>query len=335
MKKYLLTALAILIIAIIFLALGLTFPIYARALPLLLIVFVIDGYLWISIRRKILDLMPFWKFAALIIYWLPLILLISCIIAGFFISFAEWNIPLRTLVPGFIFIFYTFKILPFIFQLIRDILRLFRFGLLSFNHGGVRFSDVAKMKWLQVTGWITGTIFLILMIIGMIWWNYDFRVKQQVITLPELPESFDGLRIVQISDIHTGSWLCKQELRKAVALINAQHADVIFFTGDMVNYTTLDALPFEEILSHLKAPFGILAILGNHDYGAYVNWPSDAAKEKDKKDLYAFYHRLGWKLLLNAHTVLKRGNDSIAVLGVHNWGKGYRFQKLGDIPAAQ
>ncbi len=93
--------------------------------------------------------------------------------------------------------------------------------------------------------------------------------------------------------------------------------------------------PFEEILKHMKAPYGILAILGNHDYGAYVKWPSDEAKEKDKRDLYAFYNRLGWKLLLNQHTVLRKGNDSIAVLGVHNWGKGYRFQKLGDIPTAQ
>jgi hypothetical protein len=335
MKKYLLTGVAVLIIAIIFLALGFTFPVYARALPLLFIVFVIDGYLWISVKRTIFDLTPIWKYTALIIYWLPFILLVSCVIAGFFISFAEWNIPLRTLVPGFIFILYTFKILPFIFQLVRDILRLFRFGLLSFNHGGVRFIDVAKMRWLQVTGWMAGTLFLILMILGMVWWNYDFRIKQQVITLPELPASFDGFRIVHISDIHTGSWLCKRELRKAVDIINDQHADVIFFTGDMVNYTTLDALPFEEILSHLKAPYGILAILGNHDYGAYVSWPSDAAKEKDKKDLYAFYHRLGWKLLLNAHIILKKGNDSIAVLGVHNWGKGYRFQKLGDIPAAE
>jgi predicted MPP superfamily phosphohydrolase len=173
------------------------------------------------------------------------------------------------------------------------------------------------------------------MILGMVWWNYDFRVKQQVITLPELPASFDGLKIVQISDIHTGSWLCKRELRKAIDLVNDQHPDVIFFTGDMVNYTTLDALPYEKILTHLKAPYGIFAILGNHDYGAYVNWPSDEAKEKDKKDLYAFYQRLGWTLLLNEHSVLKRGNDSIAVLGVHNWGKAYRFQKLGDIPAAQ
>jgi hypothetical protein len=335
MRKYLLTALVILVTASIFIALGITFPVYTRMLPLLFILFLIDGYLWTSVRRIILDLNPFLKYPAMVFYWLPLILLVCCIIAGVFIPFAEWNIPLRTLVPGFIFILYAFKILPFIFQLIRDILRLFQFGLNSFINGNTSFKDTARMRWLQLTGWIAGTLFLILMLLGMVWWNYDYRVKQVVIHLPELPASFDGLRIVQVSDIHTGSWLCRKELSKAVDLINSQHGDVIFFTGDMVNYTTLDALPFENIISKMKAPCGVFAILGNHDYGAYVSWPSDEAKEKDKKDLYAFYHRLGWTLLLNDHAILRRGNDSIAILGVHNWGKGYRFQKLGDVPAAQ
>jgi predicted MPP superfamily phosphohydrolase len=173
------------------------------------------------------------------------------------------------------------------------------------------------------------------MILGMVWWNYDFRVKRQEIILPELPASFEGLKIVQISDIHLGSWSCRTELSKAVDLVNSQHPDVIFFTGDMANYTTLDVLPFEDILSHLKAPYGIFAILGNHDYGAYVSWPSEEAKQQDMKDLVSFYRRLGWKLLLNEHSILRKGNDSIAILGVQNWGKAYRFQKLGDIPAAQ
>lgn len=335
MKKILITGLVILLILSIFLALGISFPIYARMLPLLLFLLVIDGYLWSSIRRMIFGFKPLWKYLLMVIYWLPLILIICCIIAGFFIAFVEWNIALRTLIPGVIFILFVFKILPFIFLLIADVLRLFSFGIRSFIHGPIRFRDVARMKWIQLTGWVAGTLFLILMILGIVWWNYDFRVIQQEIILPELPSSFEGLKIVQISDIHLGSWACKQELRKAVDIVNDQHPDVIFFTGDMANYSTLDILPFEEILTHLKAPFGIFAILGNHDYGAYIKWPSEEAKKNDMRDLLRFYHRLGWKLLLNEHSVLRKGNDSIAILGVQNWGKAYRFQKLGDIPAAQ
>jgi hypothetical protein len=335
MKKTLIIGLVVLVTACIFLALGMAFPIYARMLPLLLILFVIDGYLWFSVQKRILGFKPFWKYLSLIFYWLSEILLLCCIIAGFFIPFAEWNIPVRTLVPGIIFILFVFKLLPFIFLILTDVLRLFTFGFRSFIHSGTRWAEVARIRWIQITGWMAGTLFLILMILGIVWWNYDFSVKQQVIVLPELPASFDGLKIVQISDIHLGSWSCKSQLPKAVDMVNAQHPDVIFFTGDMANYTTLDVLPFEEILTHLKAPDGIFAILGNHDYGEYVKWPSDEAQKQDMKDLVSFYSRLGWKLLLNEHSILRRGNDSIAILGVQNWGKAYRFQKLGDIPAAQ
>jgi predicted MPP superfamily phosphohydrolase len=334
MKKKLLIIIAVIIVGGIFVALGIGFPIYAAMLPLLLILFIIDGYVWSTIQKIVLGLKPCWKYTALIIYWLPLILLIGCIIAGSLFSFPAWNIPLRTVIPGIIFILYVFKIIPFIFTLIADILRLFRFGLVAFTQGA-HWKDVARSKWIQLTGWAAGIIFLVFMILGMVWWNYDFRVKQQVIHLPELPASFDGLKIVQISDIHLGSWVCKGQLRKAVDLVNEQHPDVIFFTGDMANYTTLDVLPFEEILTHLKAPYGVFTILGNHDYSAYVKWPSEEAKEQDMKNLALFYQRLGWKLLMNQHSILRRGNDSIAILGVQNWGKAYRFQKLGDIPAAQ
>jgi len=321
MKKTLIIGLVFLAIVCIFVTLHIAFPVYARMLPILFILFIIDAYLWSSIRRTILGFKPFWKYSVMIAYWLPLILLFCCIIAGVFVAFTRWNFALRTLLPGVIFILYVFKILPFIFHLIADILRLFSFGLQSFFQGGVHLKDVARMRWIPLIGWVAGTIFLILMILGMVWWNYDFTVKKQEIILPELPASFEGLKIVQISDIHLGSWACKKELRKAVDIVNSQHPDVIFFTGDMANYSTLDVLPFEEILTHLKAPYGIFAILGNHDYGLYVNWASEEAKEKDMKDLISFYHRLGWKLLMNEHSILRKGDDSIAILGVQNWGK--------------
>ncbi len=335
MKKILLTGLIILITGCIFIGLAIAFPIYAGFLPVLFIMLVIDGYLWSSIQRTILGTKPLLKYSAMMVYWLPEMLLLFCIIAGLFVAFIKWNIALRTLVPGIIFILFVFKILPVIFQLITDILRLFSFGFQSFIHSGIRFRDVARMKWIQITGWVAGTLFLLLMILGMAWWNYDFQIKQQEIVLPELPASFEGIKIVQISDIHLGSWACKREFSRAVDMVNAQHPDVIFFTGDMANYTTLDVLPFEKILTHLKAPYGIFAILGNHDYGAYVRWPSEEAKKQDMNELVSFYRRLGWKLLLNEHSILRKGNDSIAILGVQNWGKARRFQKLGDIPAAR
>ncbi|MCX6248424.1 MAG: metallophosphoesterase [Bacteroidetes bacterium] len=335
MKKTIITIIIIILIAGIFTALGFAFPIYAPMLPLLFIMFVIDGYLFNSVRHTIFGLRSFWKYLAFVLYWLPVILLLGCIIAGAFVPFIEWNIPVRTILPGLIFVFFVFKILPFLFLLIADIARIFSFGIRSYLHSGTRFHEVERVKWLPLTGWVTGTLFLLLLLIGMFFWNYDFQVRKQEIILPELPASFEGLTIVQISDIHLGGWARKAELSRAVDLVNAQHPDIIFFTGDMANYTTLDVLPFEKILANLKAPDGIFTILGNHDYGAYVKWPSEEAKAQDMKDLERFYQRLGWILLLNEHSILRRGNDSIVILGVQNWGKAYRFQKLGDIPAAR
>ncbi|MGA3013929.1 MAG: hypothetical protein ABSD71_07820, partial [Bacteroidales bacterium] len=187
MRKFIITVLVVLVTAGIFVALRITFPVYARLLPLLIFLFLIDGYLWFSVRRILLNLNKVLRVFAIIIYWMPVFLLIGCIIAGGIVSFATWNIPIRTLVPGFIFIFYAFKIPPFIFQVIRDILRLFDFGLKSLNHSGFKYQDRAKLLWLQATGWIAGTLFLIMLLLGMFWWNYDYRVKQQVIRLPELP----------------------------------------------------------------------------------------------------------------------------------------------------
>jgi len=335
MKKALLILLIILVTGFVYVALYLSFPIYARMLPMLIFLILIDGYLWLSIRKTVFSFQKEFKIIAITIYWMPLILLIGCIVVGIFIDFAMWNIPFRTIVPGVILILFLFKFIPFIFQLITDIVRLFKFGFISFTHGKIRLDEVPRARWLQLTGWSIGSVFLIIMVLGMVWWNYDFNVIKQDIVLPELPASFDGLKILQVSDIHCGSWTCRKELEKAVNLMNQQKADIVFFTGDMANYTTLDVLPFESILKKIKAPYGVFAILGNHDYGAYVTWPSVEMKEKDQVALFDFYHRLGWRLLLNEHSVIRRGNDSIAILGVQNWGKSYRFQKLGDIPAAQ
>jgi len=180
-----------------------------------------------------------------------------------------------------------------------------------------------------------GALIFIIMTAGTIFWQFDFRVQRQEITLPGLPQAFDGYKIAQFSDVHLGSWGSKPQLKEAMDMVNGLHADVIFFTGDMFNYCTADGKGFEDILKTLHAPDGIYAILGNHDYGDYINWPSPEAKQKNMEDLKSYYNYLGWKLLLNSNDILKRGNDSIAVIGVENWGATWRFQRLGDVAIAE
>ena len=336
MRKTLGIISTILLFAAIFFILRYAFPIYAGFVPLLLVLFVLDGYLWYSVRELILTRKPVLRHTLLLLYWSPPLLIVCCIFVGIFMPFKEWNIAFRTLVPGIIYVIYVCKLIPEIFLMLNDLFRLFRYGAAAFIlGGGVKFRDFHRTQWIQLSGWILGIILFFTMILGIIKWNYDFRVKEQVIHVPELPASFDGMKIVQVSDIHLGSWSSAKELQKAVDIVASLHPDVIFFTGDIANYSTLDVLPFEHILAGMKAGSGIFAILGNHDYGMYTTWPSDEAREVNQRELYAVFHQLGWRLLLNEHAILWKGNDSIAILGVHNWGKAYRFQKLGSIPRAQ
>jgi uncharacterized protein len=321
---------------VIFFILISAFPKNVSLLPSLLVLMILDGYLWLSVKDLVFNQRAFVRYTILGIYWFPLILLTSSIITGMLIPFLSWGIILRTYIPGVILTTYICKVFPILFLFIADVLRVFSFFFNSFIHGkGAVFSYFLRNKWVLFTGWLVGGILYLLMVLGMTCWNYGFQIRNETLKIPELPESFDGLRIVQISDIHLGSWVSKTKLEEAIAIINSLNPDLIFFTGDIANYSTDEVFPFENILSHIRSRMGVFAILGNHDYGDYVTWPSAKAKERNMEDLFAFYQRLGWKLLMNEHCILKKNNDSIAILGVQNWGKTMRFQRFGDVKKAQ
>jgi len=172
------------------------------------------------------------------------------------------------------------------------------------------------------------------MMAGMVIWEHHFKVRTTEVTLKKLPPAFVGFRIVQISDLHLGSWNRKSKLVELTDKINQLQPDIVFFTGDLCNYSTEDALPFKEILRKISAPYGIYAILGNHDYGDYMTWISKEAKQKNMLDLYRFYDELGWHLLRNENDIIVKDHDSLALIGVENWGAMNRFQRLADMPRA-
>jgi hypothetical protein len=196
------------------------------------------------------------------------------------------------------------------------------------------YSRISVRNILLSTGWITGTALFLLLAAGMILWNHDFRLRKETFRLPELPASFNGFRIVQISDIHLGNWGFPGKLEEAVEIINSMHPDVVFFTGDLVNYASFEVYDFAKILKEIRAPLGVFTIMGNHDYGDYVNWPSPEAKRQNLAYLHEICQYMGWKLLLNEHQFVHKGNDSIAIIGVENWGGTRRFPRLGDLSKA-
>jgi len=168
----------------------------------------------------------------------------------------------------------------------------------------------------------------------MVKWAHDFRVRHVSLNLRKLPSSFEGLRIVQISDLHLGSWASTDPIEEAVSIINDLDPDLVLFTGDLVNYSTSEAYRFREALSRIEARHGIYAILGNHDYGDYVNWNSEQEREENMVAMYRFFDEIGWKLLRNQHDILEIDQEMIALVGVENWSANPRFPRLGNLAKA-
>lgn len=163
---------------------------------------------------------------------------------------------------------------------------------------------------------------------------YNFEVIEQKIKLKNLPESFKGFKIVQISDIHTGSLQNHHQLQKAIEIINSQKADIVCFTGDLVNSRTDEVFPYMEDLKQIQAKHGVLSILGNHDYGDYEKWPSESEKDKNFQEMLDVHSQLGWRLLMNEHIVIQKQDSELVFLGVENWGANLHFPKYGKLAEA-
>lgn len=317
-------------------------PLYSHQYLLLGVLFFTDMYLWSALRKSIFNYRFWHKYLISFLFWLPLMMVGVMIIGMFFKPIQDWNDVFRTYWVGFILVFYTAKVFPLIFLLIADLWRVIqkvpvminknqRRELALVNGNG---HGISRSKFLQYMGYLSGGLVLGTMLTGMFKWVYEFNIVHERLRFKRLPKAFDGLRIVQISDLHLGTWKSEKPLEEAVKRIQALHPDMILFTGDLVNYTTKEAFRFEKVLRQLKAPMGIYCTLGNHDYGNYVNWPSKAAKQRNMNQLYALYKRMGWKLLNNRHVKFTRGNQQIALVGVENWGAHPRFPKRGDLKKA-
>ncbi len=168
---------------------------------------------------------------------------------------------------------------------------------------------------------------------GMYKGKYRFRVLDYTLHFEDLPDAFDGYRITQISDIHSGSFDNREKIEYGVDLINQQQSDVIMFTGDMVNNKASEMIPWKDVFGTLKAKDGVFSVLGNHDYGDYVSWQSESDKTKNLNDLKALQKEMGYDLLLNESRFIERNGQRIALVGVENWGKG-GFKKAGDLKKA-
>ena len=167
---------------------------------------------------------------------------------------------------------------------------------------------------------------------GMYRGKYNYKALNYVLEYDDLPEAFDGFKIAQISDIHSGSFDNPEKVQYGVDLINQQQADVVFFTGDLVNNRAEEVFPWIETFKKINSKFGVYSILGNHDYGDYTSWESEAEKKKNMEALFDAQKQMGWDLLLNESRFIEKDGQRLALVGVENWGSG--FKQAGDLEKA-
>jgi predicted MPP superfamily phosphohydrolase len=168
---------------------------------------------------------------------------------------------------------------------------------------------------------------------GIISGAHDYRIRSKTVYLKNLPASFDGIRLAQISDIHSGSFFNKTAVKGGIDMLLAEKPDLVFFTGDLVNDRADEVKDYQDVFSKVKAPLGVYSTLGNHDYGDYANWQSADAKRKNLQNLIQVHKQMGWDLLMNDNRFLQQGSDRIAIMGIENWGTG-GFAKYGRLDQA-
>lgn len=224
----------------------------------------------------------------------------------------------------------TFLILDDFYRGIRWIYQLITNTGVDVNGDSVKISRIKFFSQLAIGFAVVPAIGFIY---GIIRGAYKYRVHHAKVKSNKLPVDFNGFKIVQISDIHTGSFFNTNALEHAFEIVMQQKADIILFTGDLVNNRADETAGFEKVYSKLNAPHGVFSVLGNHDYGDYTQWPN-GEKEKNLEKLKEIQKKCGWRLLMNEHVAIKRGNSKIALLGIENWGGKGNFPKYGKMHLA-
>lgn len=335
-KKIVIFVLVVLVVVAGYFLTAATFPKNLNRYPGFILLLLIDFYVWGLIKKKVFTYNRWVKIFTASFYWLPLLLLIASTLAVSFWPADSWNIWFRNILYGTIFSFYVAKVLMAIILLFSDLLRLLK-GLLQMFSQSRKSEEkpentkLSRAGFLENMALITGGLVISSMFTGMFKWVHDFDLKSIQLRLGKLPAIFNGYRIVQISDLHLGGWASESSFENAIQQINDLDADLIVFTGDLVNYRTDEALRFRSMMASLKAKDGVYAILGNHDYGDYVNWPDRAEKKKNLDALVNLYHQANWKLLRNENAVITREGEKLALIGVENWGANPRFPQYGDV----
>lgn len=252
------------------------------------------------------------------------------------------NKPLNSsLIPnlliGFFFSFFAFKLVLIVFFLLEDITRILTILYAVFRNlvspKKEKILIPSRRNFIRQSALTIASVPFASMLYGITKGKYNFKINKLNIDSKNLPKSFDGFRIVQISDIHSGSFDSRDAIKEGIDLINQQNADVILFTGDLVNNDSREVEPFIDDFKKLKSKNGVYSVLGNHDYGDYKKWNSDKEKEDNMQLLYQYQKQMNFTLLNNQNAIISKQGEKIGIIGVENWGNA-PFPQRGDLDKA-
>ncbi|MBS1752484.1 MAG: metallophosphoesterase [Ferruginibacter sp.] len=303
------------------------------------IAFLMDTYIFQAIKTVSQSASPKTRTIIYVIYWSLSVLAIVSFLIFVFTDHNFLGKKFRTYLFATAIGLFLAKMVAIVFLLVDDVRRGIQWfaGKVFFNNPEVNdmasdgISRSAFLSWLGLAA--SGTLF------GSFVYGfgnkYNYQLKRVKLAFDNLPASFKGFKIIHISDIHSGSFTDKKAVLKGVEKILKENADIILFTGDIVNDRAGEMDDYKDVFSRLKAPMGVYSTLGNHDYGDYVHWPyKGISKEQNLEMVKQVHADIGWRLLMNEHVVLQKGDDKIALLGIENWSSKARFPKHGRMDLA-
>lgn len=306
----------------------------------ILLILIIDWYAWQGVKALIKhtsDQRKRWVFA---IYWGYTLSLL-----GFMVMMRVAPVGLPPVVIRFlaalIFSIFIVKLIWSLFLIIDDIFRIFRWFLRDLSSSHVKGHEsnanvfgVKRWLFLNYLGLGAAVLFFGSALWGVIKGAHHYQIRRRKVKIKGLPQVFSSLKVIQISDIHCGSFWDRKAVERGIALINKEKPDVVFFTGDLVNDTASEALQWIDVFKKIEAKYGVYSILGNHDYGDYVLWDSIGAKNSNFQLMLKNHQDLGWKLLLDDAEIIELEGYKLAVIGVQNWSEKGKFPKYGNLDKA-
>jgi uncharacterized protein len=310
-----------------------------RRAPFFVFIFIfyliLDYYVFQAVKVVVESSIPAYKRFAYIAYWSLTVFTLIAVVAFFKLDSVKYHY-LRTILVSAVVMNFIWKFVAVLFIFMGDIVRIGEWAYNGIVHNGVSEPSsgkgIPRSEFLSKTALLLGAVPTAVFSFGIISGAYDYRVRKKTIIMPNLPKAFDGIRLAQLSDIHSGSFYNKTAVKGGIDSLLMEKPDVIFFTGDLVNNQSSEVKNYVDIFSKVQAPLGVYSTLGNHDYGDYASWSTENEKSKNLQDLIQTHRNMGWDILLDENRYLEVEGEKIGIIGVQNWG--VKFAKYGNLETA-